>query len=82
MSIHDQAAKLGQDVGDVPDPEDSIDYDGLKASVARIARLSRDLQNASAVCRVISVQRQATELAGYLTDVCFVHDVDIPEQSE
>jgi hypothetical protein len=71
------------DVPDVPDPEDSIDYGGLKESVARIARDAIDLFDvASDLPPGSGVYVPADNLAGYLRDVCSVHDIDIPEDTE
>ncbi len=80
--IHDQAAKLRKDVGDVPDPEDSIDYDGLKASVGKITRDALDWLDFAFASNNAGMQRPAIDLAGYLRDVCSVHDIEIPEADD
>lgn len=85
--IHDQAEQLRKAVADVPDPEDSIDYPGLKKSVGRIARMARDLHGRTANRGGVQItppgiRRLIANLAGYLTDACSVHDIDIPEESE
>lgn len=105
MAIHDQAAKLREDVGDVPDREDAIDYDGLKASVGRIylqqkqrtrqanyavdvaaanVKMARNLADILETnrCQCDLRAEAARGLLGYLTDVCSVHDIDIPEADE
>lgn len=89
--LHDQAAKLRDAVGDVPDPEDSIDYDGLKASMAGAARRAElwvrrcKYDVGLAESRLSMCQsRLDTAIAdhGYLVDVVGVHDIDIPEEGE
>jgi hypothetical protein len=91
MSLHDQAEQLREDVGDVPDPEDSIDYAGLKASVAKIARILYDrveqarLDVRVASGNVVSANRRlsnALNAKSYLRDVVGVHDIEIPEDTE
>lgn len=67
--VHDQAAKLREAVGDVPDPEDSIDYGGLKASVGQLTRLAIDTN-------------APPGLIDYMIDVCSVHDIEIPEDDD
>ena len=68
--------------GDVPDPEDSIDYEGLKASVGRLTRQAYDVNRRAFHAEVPRrCQDDIRHLAGYLRDVCGFHDIEIPEES-
>lgn len=71
-------------VGDVPDPEDAMTYDGLKASVGRITREMIDLSKMMQCHVSISdaLRRQTRLVTGYLADVCNHHDIDIPEDDD
>lgn len=70
MTIHDQAENLRKQVADAStDPEDDDTYDGLKASVGRIAVMARDLGCPSS-------------LIGYLADVCRHHDIEIKGEDD
>lgn len=70
------------------DPEDSIDYEGLKASVGhlhvlhcrRVRQAQSDVGAAELRLRLCQTRLiLAKESRGYSADVCGVHDIDIPE---
>lgn len=81
MELHDQAEKLRRQVAEESDPEDPQTYEGLKASVAVLYHMAEDVAALAArsACRS-RLKEWSGNVAGYLKDVCFHHDIDIPEE--